>query len=159
MASPARQVYRLLTDLFLVLDDADRQFFGEYGFSTRQFWALHHLSVSPSLSMTELSRMLLTDKSNTTAIADQLEGAGLVRRTPAPRDRRRILLRITPEGRERHAEVLADYDRRIENLLGKEGIDLPSAATVLRILHRRLSAQLHPERLGLMPVTQADENR
>lgn len=155
-SSPARQVYSLLTDLFLVLDDADRQFFGEYGLSTRQFWALHHLCLDANLSMTELSRLLFTDKSNATAIGDQLEKAGLARRGPAPRDRRRILLSITPEGRARHDEVLAAHHRRIEALLGTDQIDLPATVAVLTKLHQHINEQLHLDRTSLI-VAQPSE--
>lgn len=154
---PAQEVYRLLNGLFLTLDDADRQFFGEYGLSTRQFWALHHLSEEPNLSMTELSRYLLTDKSNTTAIADSLERSGLVQRGPAPRDRRVTLLRLTPAGRERHAEALAAHRRRIEALLGTDEAELQSAATMLERMYERIHEQLHPGRLPVLLAAQASE--
>lgn len=152
-SGPSREVYGLLTDLFLLLDDADRQFFGAYGLSSRQFWALHHLSQTPSLSMTELSRRLLTDKSNTTAIADSLERAGLVVRGPAPRDRRMTLLRLTPLGRERHAEVLSAHRERTEILLGQDAALLHTTADLLAQIHARVNEQLHPGRPVLLPVT------
>lgn len=158
-ARPAQEVYRMLKDLFLMLDDADRQFFGEYGLSTRQFWALHHLSEEPSLSMTELSRFLLTDKSNTTAIADSLERAGLVQRSSAPRDRRVTLLLLTPAGRERHTEVLAAHERRIEALLGTDETALHAAATLLDQLHERVGEQLHPGRAELIGAQSAEPER
>ena len=81
---PEQELYLLLTDLFYLLDDTDRQFFGEYGLSTRQFWALHHLSVTAGLSMIDLSRLLFTDKSNVTAIGGKvLSSTNCVQSSPS----------------------------------------------------------------------------
>lgn len=140
----AHDLYLLLTDLFYLLDDNDRQFFGEYGLSTRQFWALHHLSETDSLSMIDLSRLLFTDKSNVTAIADRLEAAGLINRSPAPQDRRVILLTLTPAGVERHAQVLAAHHERIRILMGSDEVALQHALSVLDAIRSRFAQYLHP---------------
>ncbi len=142
---PEQDLYHLLTELFYLLDDADRQFFGEFGLSTRQFWALHHLSETDGLSMIDLSRMLFTDKSNVTAIADRLETAGLIRRSPAPQDRRVILLTLTPEGRERHSHVYAAHQQRIRALIGSDEEALSQAIRILEPVRRSLDDYLHPD--------------
>ncbi len=142
---PEQDLYLLLTDLFYLLDDTDRQFFGEYGLSTRQFWALHHLSETDSLSMIDLSRMLFTDKSNITAIADRLEGADLIKRTPAPQDRRMILLSLTPKGRERHAEVFAAHQDRIRAIMGGDEATLQQVIQNLERIRQRFERHLHPD--------------
>lgn len=141
---PAHDLYLLLTDLFYLLDDNDRQFFGEYGLSTRQFWALHHLSETDGLSMIDLSRLLFTDKSNVTAIADRLEAAGLIKRTPAPQDRRVILLTLTPAGAERHEQVLAAHHERIRTLMGSDEAALQQALSILDVIRSRFEQYLHP---------------
>lgn len=141
---PEEQLYLLLTDLFYLLDDTDRQFFGEYGLSTRQFWALHHLSETDGLSMIDLSRMLFTDKSNVTAIADRLEAARLVKRSPSPQDRRVILLSLTPEGVERHEQVLAAHQQRIRTLMGSNEADLRQIIRMLEPIRSRFAQHLHP---------------
>lgn len=141
---PEQELYLLLTDLFYLLDDTDRQFFGEFGLSTRQFWALHHLSETDGLSMIDLSRMLFTDKSNVTAIADRLEAAGLIKRSPAPQDRRVILLTLTPEGSERHQQVLAAHHQRIRTLIGSDEEALSQAIRILEPIRRRFEQYLHP---------------
>lgn len=139
-----QELYLLLTDLFYLLDDTDRQFFGEYGLSTRQFWALHHLSETDGLSMIDLSRLLFTDKSNVTAIADRLEAAGLIKRSPASQDRRVIMLMLTPEGRERHAQVLAAHQNRIRDLIGSDEEALKQAIQILELIRHRFQQYLHP---------------
>lgn len=143
-SEPHEQLYLLLTDLFYLLDDTDRQFFGEYGLSTRQFWALHHLSETDGLSMIELSRMLFTDKSNVTAIADRLEEAGFIKRTPAPHDRRVVLLSLTPEGTKRHEQVFSAHQERIRALMGSDDADLRQIIRMLEPIRARFAQHLHP---------------
>jgi len=141
---PEQNLYLLLTDLFYLLDDTDRQFFGEYGLSTRQFWALHHLSEADGLSMIDLSRLLFTDKSNVTAIADRLETGGLVKRTPAPQDRRVIVLTLTREGRLRYEQVFAAHQQRMRALMGSDEEALRQAVRTLEPIRQRFAQYLHP---------------
>jgi DNA-binding MarR family transcriptional regulator len=141
---PEQELYLLLTNLFYLLDDTDRQFFGEFGLSTRQFWALHHLSETDSLSMIELSRLLFTDKSNVTAITDRLEAADLVKRQPDPRDRRVILLALTLDGRRLHAQVFAAHEERIRTLVDGDRADLRHVLAVLESIRDRFEQNLHP---------------
>ena len=142
---PEQELYLLLTDLFYLLDDTDRQFFGEYGLSTRQFWALHHLSVTAGLSMIDLSRLLFTDKSNVTAIADRLENAKLIKRSPAPQDRRMTLLTLTPQGRERHDEVYAAHQERIRSIIGGDETTLRRVIQHLQRIRVRFEQHLHAD--------------
>lgn len=142
-AGPEQELYLLLTDMFYLLDDTDRQFFGEFGLSTRQFWALHHLSETESLSMIDLSRLLFTDKSNVTAIADRLAAAGLVERRPDTQDRRVILLSLTPVGRQRHDQVLAVHNDRIRMLIGSDEEALHQAIRILEPIRKRLGQYLY----------------
>src|SRR4051812_32025266 len=52
------------------------------------------------LSSTEISTRLLVTTASMTSLLDTLEGQGLVRRVPHPRDRRKVLVEISTEGRE-----------------------------------------------------------
>jgi len=113
-----QDVYDMLKKTFLLLDDCDRHFFTNYGLSTRQFWALQHLDAQEGRSMVDLSRVLLTDKSNITAIVDRLERAGLARRTPATHDRRVFLITLTPEGSRLRDFVRKAHEERIHELIG-----------------------------------------
>ncbi len=138
-----QSVYRSLTGIFLQLDDYDRRFFAEHGLSTRQFWALQHLDEQIGRSMVELSRLLFTDKSNVTGIVDRLEAAGLVARTPAPHDRRVILITLTPEGRRQRDFVHAQHITRIRDVLGSIGEGhLHTLLDLLSPISRNLEIQL-----------------
>ncbi|HEU5200325.1 MAG TPA: MarR family transcriptional regulator [Ktedonobacterales bacterium] len=115
--SVTQAVYDMLKKTFLLLDDYDRHFFASYGLSTRQFWALQHLDEQQGRSMVDLSRVLLTDKSNVTAIVDRLEQAALAQRTPDARDRRVFLITLTPEGRRLRDAVGKAHEARIRELI------------------------------------------
>jgi DNA-binding MarR family transcriptional regulator len=138
-----QDVYRLLTKLFLLLDDCDRHFFTEYGLSARQFWALQHLDEEQGCSMVDLSRTLLTDKSNVTGIVDRLERASLAQRTPDPHDRRVIQITLTPEGRRLRDFVNQQHEARIRELLGTVGEgQLYTLQNILVLISRNLEAYL-----------------
>lgn len=112
------EVYHALKRAFLLLDDCDRHLFTEYGLSTRQYWALQALDEERGRPMSELSRLLFTDKSNITSIVDRLESAGLARRSPASHDRRVILLYLTPQGRQLAGRMREQHDARVRDLIG-----------------------------------------
>jgi DNA-binding MarR family transcriptional regulator len=115
--SVTQAVYDMLKKTFLLLDDYDRHFFASYGLSPRQFWALQQLDEQQGRSMVDLSRVLLTDKSNVTAIVDRLEQAALAQRTPDARDRRVFLITLTPEGRRLRDAVCQAHEAHIRELI------------------------------------------
>ena len=123
------EVYHALKRAFLLLDDCDRHLFTEYGLSTRQYWALQALDEERGRPMSELGRLLFTDKSNVTSIVDRLEAAGLARRSPASHDRRVILLYLTPQGRQLANHMRELHDARVRDLIGvipeHDLLDLP----------------------------------
>ncbi len=138
-----QEVYRMLTKTFLLLDDSDRHFFAEYGLSTRQFWALQHLDQQQGCSMVDLSRLLLTDKSNVTGIVDRLERLNLVTRTTDPRDRRVILITLTPEGAQLRDRVKKLHEARIDALMSVvNDANLRALLEYLYAISRNIEASL-----------------
>lgn len=138
-----QEVYRMLTKTFLLLDDSDRHFFAEYGLSTRQFWALQHLDQQQGCSMVDLSRLLLTDKSNVTGIVDRLERLNLVTRTTDPRDRRVILITLTPEGAQLRDRVKEQHEARIDALMSVvNDANLHALLEYLYAISRNIEASL-----------------
>ena len=95
--------------------------------------------------MIDLSRLLFTDKSNITAIADRLEGAELIQRSPSPHDRRVTMLRLTAKGRHLHDEVFAAHQERICAIIGGDEAELRQVMHSLERIHRRFEQHLHPD--------------
>ncbi len=142
-AGVEHEMYQVLTKTFLLLDDCDRQFFAEYGLSTRQFWALQHLHKRQACSMVDLSRVLFTDKSNVTGIVDRLERLHLVTRTTDVRDRRVVLLTLTPEGRQLRETVSEQHNVRVHNLMRVvNGVSLHTLLEYLQTISCNIEAYL-----------------
>lgn len=69
--------------------------------------ALEHLGTAPEgLSAGELGRQLRLSTGAITALSDRLARAGYLTREPDPRDRRRLLLSLTPYGQKTGQENL-----------------------------------------------------
>ena len=88
----------------------------DYGLTTPQFGTLEALYHLGPLSLGELADKLLVTGGNVTYVMDRLEDQGLVYRYRRPDDRRVILARLTPEGRDLVAEVFPGHASYIEHL-------------------------------------------
>ncbi|GCE50105.1 MarR family transcriptional regulator [Thermosporothrix hazakensis] len=111
-------IYQQLVRAYVLLDDSDSRFFSDYGLSPRQFWTLSHLDEKEGHSMIDLSRLILTDKSNMTGIIDRLEKIKLVKRQPMVQDRRVTLITLTPKGKKLRDEIEQQHRLRIRELIG-----------------------------------------
>jgi len=94
-------VYRLINEVFLLGDDIDRQLFGHFRLTVRQYHLLNWLDVRGQAGLTELAQLLLCDKSNVTHIARRLLAANLIEKVP-DEDRRFTVVRLSAAGREIH---------------------------------------------------------
>lgn len=107
----------------------------EYGLTSPQFGvleALHHLG---SLSLGDLADKLLVSGGNITYVMDRLEERGLVERERSEEDRRVILARLTPEGRELVADAFPDHSSYVRELM--DALE-PSEEKELRRLLKKL---------------------
>ncbi len=105
--------YRALLELLRTADslwDASRRFFALWDLSPSQFNILNLLRLIPQgLSQTDLSRELITHRSNVTGLVDRLEKRGLVERLEVAADRRVYHVRLTPAGHRLIREILPGY--------------------------------------------------
>ena len=66
--------------------------------SFAQFFLLSYLSTSRELTMTDIARKMGHSTAAATGLVDRLEKLGYMERTHAIDDRRKVLVRITPQG-------------------------------------------------------------
>jgi DNA-binding MarR family transcriptional regulator len=136
----AEALYSLLKEIFLILDDGDRQLLSQFDLTPSRYYALVHLGDKPGLSLSELSRLMLCDKSNATRIVRGLEKDGLVMRRPHESDRRAIRLFLSDEGEVLRRRAVSAHKRytegRLQSLANGEGEALLGD---LGLLKRRLS--------------------
>jgi len=83
----------------------------EIELSPVQSHVLHLIEPGRALPMGRLADTLACDASNVTGLVDRMETRGLVRREPAPDDRRVKVLRLTPAGARLRAQVLSRMTR------------------------------------------------
>ncbi len=113
----AMALYRLITEVFILLDDAERRTMQQHNLSLRQLNALVHLGNSDGLSINELSTHLLCDKSNATRIVEMMKQEGLVTRQPNPNDRRYVSVRLTEAGKQLRDAAEATQRAYVEDRL------------------------------------------
>jgi DNA-binding MarR family transcriptional regulator len=130
-ADPAREVWRLMSDL--VLDHQRRREVSEaVGLSFGRVRLVRRVADRP-MTMGELADALGIDRPNATVVVDDLEAQGLVRRKPHPTDRRAKLVEATGRGK-----TLA---RRADKILSRPPAKLASLdSDDLEALRRILTA-------------------
>jgi DNA-binding MarR family transcriptional regulator len=105
--------YRALMELLRTADtvwNASRIFFERWDLSPSQFNVLNLLRLTPGgLSQTDLSRQLITHRSNVTGLVDRLEKRGLVVRRDVAADRRAYRVVLTAAGARLLREILPRY--------------------------------------------------
>ncbi len=74
--------------------------------------ALWLLNAGGDASTGELARRLNVDPANTSTLLSKLERRGLVRREPAPHDRRRRIVSLTAKGRETNRRLTHCMERQ-----------------------------------------------
>lgn len=84
------------------------------------------------VTMSELSRMLLVSNGNATAVVDRLEADGMARREAEDGDRRRIRVRLTPEGLAAFETMAKGHEAEVDAILANlDQTDLESMRAIL----------------------------
>jgi DNA-binding MarR family transcriptional regulator len=107
--------------------------------------ALGRIMVAGSLSPKQLAEALDLTTGTVTALLDRLERAGLVARSPHPRDRRMLQIELTPLGRDRYSGVLANWDRQV--VMAAETMPRETLLATVEFL-RRLEGLITSEQSG-----------
>lgn len=107
---------RLFFYLFKELDETYNRLLSGFGLNTSALLALAMLMGSEEnrLNPCDLSEALIASRTNVTRLADELEAAGWVARSPSMEDRRRVDLTLTEEGRAMVRKVLPELWKLIE---------------------------------------------
>jgi DNA-binding MarR family transcriptional regulator len=99
--------------------EASRVFFIRWDLSPSQFNVLNLLHFSPrGLSQVELSRELITHRSNITGLVDRLEKRGLLERRSVAGDRRAYRVVLTQSGTRLMKSILPLYYAKAEQAWG-----------------------------------------
>jgi DNA-binding MarR family transcriptional regulator len=127
---------------------ADRDADQRVGLPPAQVHTLRQLGQAPAASLTALAERTHTDPSSASVVVQRLVTRGLVARTPAADDRRRVELALTPAGRAMLRRLPASASTRVEEAVAALGAQRAVAlARRLEELARALQGdQAGPER-------------
>lgn len=142
----ATQLYTLLKELFLLLDDGDRRLLGEFNLTVPRFYILYYLGEEPGISSRRLAELLICDKSNITRLVRAMLAEGIVEKRPHETDGRKHRLFLTAAGLALRTAVLREhtaYTRRRLNCCTQEEKSLLKAS--LAKLKNNLETELEPE--------------
>jgi DNA-binding MarR family transcriptional regulator len=98
------------------------------------------------LHPTELRQRACTSSARVASVLKSLEGKGLVTREADERDRRRVQVTITPEGRRRAQQEIGEMDAEAEGLF--ERIGQKDTEEFIRLLDRMLEAFVNSKQQG-----------
>jgi DNA-binding MarR family transcriptional regulator len=91
---------RLLTCTTLIENEVRRRLRDQFDITLPRFDLLAQLDRTPDgMTLGELSQRMMVSNGNITGLVDRLVGQGLIRRRPAPNDRRVQIVSLTAEGR------------------------------------------------------------
>lgn len=86
------------------------------------------------LAMGELSRRLMVSNGNVTGVTERLLTEGLVTRVAAEHDRRSLIVRLTPKGRETFADMAAEHEAWVSECFS--GLSTEEMNDLTRLLGR-----------------------
>jgi DNA-binding MarR family transcriptional regulator len=147
MAEPGfGALFARLSRVSLLLEDFHARCFSEFGLRFVDYSLLRVLQLAGEpyeLSPTRLSEILVRSTGGMTQIVDRLERDGLVRRTPDPTDRRKVIVGLTREGFALVTRANALYVARKAAMLGQLSDDeLDRIDEVVRLLVHLLDGSL-----------------
>ena len=122
----APRLWFVLARCHRVLSQIAERSIQEAGLGLTDFAALEALLHKGPLTISEIQGKVLLASGSMTAAVDRLEKKGLIKRGPAPSDRRAKVLRLTPAGR-----------RIVEAAFSRHAAELESAMAVLNQSEKR----------------------
>jgi DNA-binding MarR family transcriptional regulator len=124
-------LYDALSELIRVYEFRDRDRICCYDISVSQCYALEAVVRGEEMTLNDLAARLYLDKSTASRVVDALERKGYVERQPHPEDRRSLLLRPTPAGREMERKIRRDMLAEEQALLADFDPEIRQAMTQL----------------------------
>ncbi|WP_186526272.1 MarR family winged helix-turn-helix transcriptional regulator [Leekyejoonella antrihumi] len=120
-----------------------------FGVGVTETVALSHLRVHGALTSGELAELAGLTSSTVTALVDRLEGFGLADRSAHPTDRRKIVIALTPSGKDQ-------LDRTEEWLAAALQVPVGMDPAAVTTLLTRLAAALDQQTLQISELPPAD---
>ena len=139
----ALKLWVVLARAFDAVERHSRASIARFGLGTTEFGVLEVLYHKGELPVCEVQRRILVESSSTTYVVDKLVKRGLVRRRASGRDRRVILLALTPAGRRLIGRIFPPHATAMRRAVhALPAGDRARAVSLLRALGKGAAAQL-----------------
>ncbi len=126
------KLWVVLARAFDAVERHSRASIARFALGATEFGVLEVLYHKGELPVCEVQRRILVESSSTTYVVDKLVQRGLVRRRPSPRDRRVVLLGLTPAGRALIGRIFPDHARAMRRAVA--GLPASEQAACVRLL-------------------------
>ena len=93
------EIMQSLRRIFKAIQDYSQEVSQKFGITGPQLWALKTISTSGSLPLGQLSKRMYLHPSTITGVVDRLEKKGYVARDRVLKDRRIVMVKLTPKGK------------------------------------------------------------
>ena len=104
-----------------------------------QFFLLTYLDEEECLSMSSIAKMMGHSTAAATGMVDKLQELGYLKRFTAAADRRKIMVRITSQGRELVSQMRNNIAADLAQMMAREDATTPMT-TARRVITRRTEA-------------------
>jgi DNA-binding MarR family transcriptional regulator len=131
-AAEARVILDAIRQIVRTLHESSRAAERLVGLSGAQLFVLQTLAETPGLSLNELAEQTHTHQSSVSTVVSRLVETGLVTRVRSQKDRRRVELRLAPDGRRLAARAPDAAQARLID--GIERMPAASRRTLARTL-------------------------
>ena len=139
----ALEFMRLIWAVDHGLQKASKRMAASAGVTGPQRLVLHVVGRFPGISIGQLASTLHVHASTLTGVLGRLERRGLLDRRPAPRDRRRAALGLTPAGRSLDLSLTGTVEAAVIQVLdGLPASKASAAREVLTLLARQLGVAI-----------------
>jgi len=109
-------LYRYIQNVYVLMDDYDRQVLDRFGLNTSQYRTLLHIEEKHGKRLTTISDRLLLSKSTITRVIDELEERQWVQRLADPEDRRAQRVILTKSGIDKREEIKAIHKKALDDV-------------------------------------------
>lgn len=105
-----------------------------------QFFLLTYLAEEECLSMSNIAKMMGHSTAAATGMVDKLQELGHLKRYTAAADRRKIMVRITEQGRALVAQMRSNIAADLAQMMAKEDSETPMSSA-RRVISRRTATR------------------
>lgn len=110
------KTYRLLTKTSNTIDALSRDILTPHGLNCNEFAILEILYQEGEQNIYQLGTEIMVASSSMTYLIDKLEKKDYLRRDISPKDRRAMIIQLTPAGQELMQEVIPEHQEKIEDV-------------------------------------------